>query len=53
VARYAHVATEELHAAAEALADDPRGDTRPPSHLTGFASPRSAGVHPGQLAAWD
>jgi integrase/recombinase XerC len=51
VARYAHVADEELHAAARVLAED---DGPPPSpHATRRTSGRGARVHPGQLAAWD
>ena len=46
VARYAHVATEELHAAAERIADDGSREPRLPDR-------RQQRVHPGQLAAWD
>jgi integrase/recombinase XerC len=46
VARYAHVASEELHDAAERIADDRRQEQR----LTGRGEER---VHPGQLAAWE
>ena len=50
VSRYAHVASEELHTAAQALADGP--DQLPPP--PGEASTSDAGgVHPGQLAAWE
>ena len=51
VARYAHVASEELHAAAQSIADGP-GEKRPsappppPRDCTG----RRERVHPGQLA---
>jgi integrase/recombinase XerC len=46
VARYAHVASEELHAAAERIADDGGQEPR-------LAGRRHERVHPGQLAAWD
>jgi site-specific recombinase XerD len=45
MSRYAHVASEELHAAAETLAEGAGcPHRRPPAGLTR--------VHPGQLAAW-
>jgi integrase len=51
VARYAHVATEELHAAAQSIADGPGGkrpsaSPPPPRDLSG----RRERVHPGQLS---
>jgi integrase len=51
VARYAHVASEELHAAAQSIADGPEGKRTsasppPPRDLSG----RRGHVHPGQLA---
>jgi integrase len=50
VSRYAHVASEELHAATQALADGPSEDRSPtPSGTSG----RDLGIHPEQLAAWD
>ena len=51
VARYAHVAEEELHAAARVLAEDdgPRSLPRAARRALG----RGGRVHPGQLAAWD
>jgi integrase/recombinase XerC len=54
VSRYAHVASEELHAATQALADGPREDRSPLSPRTpSGASGRDHGIHPGQLAAWE
>ena len=51
VARYAHVAEDELHAAARVLAED---DGPPPSpRAARRALGRDGRVHPGQLAAWD
>ncbi len=51
VARYAHVADEELHAAARVLAED---DGPPPSPRATYpTSGRRGRIHPGQLAAWD
>jgi integrase len=54
VSRYTHVASEELHAATQALADGP-GEGRSPSspRTLGGASGRDLGVHPEQLAAWE
>jgi site-specific recombinase XerD len=54
VARYAHVASDELHAAAQALADAP-GDSPPPPPTSGptSATRQLARVHPRQLTAWD
>jgi len=54
VSRYAHVASEELHAATQALADGPRGDRSPasPPPLSDASAPE-LGIHPGQLAAWE
>ena len=52
VSRYAHVASEELHAAAQALADGP--DQPPPPPPPGEApTDTDGGVHPGQLTAWE
>ena len=54
VSRYAHVASEELHAAAQALADGPGEDRSPSSPLApSDRSGRDLGIHPGQLAAWE
>ena len=54
VSRYAHVADEELHTAAQALADGPaeaHDSTAAP--ITERAASRAAKrLHPGQLAAW-
>jgi len=51
VARYAHVAEEELHVAARVLAED---DAPPPSPRAARRAPGQGGrVHPEQLAAWD
>jgi site-specific recombinase XerD len=51
VARYAHVAEEELHAAARVLAEN---DAPPPSpRAARRARGRGGRVHPEQLAAWD
>jgi integrase/recombinase XerD len=53
VSRYAHVASEELHAATQALADGPGEDRWPCSPPTrSGASGRDLGTHPEQLAAW-
>ena len=54
VARYAHVASEELHAAAQRIADGPGAD-RPPASAPAAhdSSGRQERVHPGQLAAWE
>jgi site-specific recombinase XerD len=52
VSRYAHVASEELHTAAQALADGPHQPPRPPP--PGEDPADNAGrVHPGQLTAWE
>jgi len=52
VSRYAHVASEELHTAAQALADGP--DRLPPPPPPGEApTDNAAGVHPGQLTVWE
>jgi site-specific recombinase XerD len=51
VARYAHVAEEELHAAARALAEDPDPPSSPRAPRR--TPQRGGGVHPGQLAAWE
>jgi len=52
VSRYAHVASEELHTAAQALADGP--NQLPPPPPPGEAPTNNAGgVHPGQLTAWE
>jgi len=52
VARYAHVASEELHTAAQALADGP--NQLPPPPPPGEApTDKAGGVHPGQLTAWE
>jgi integrase/recombinase XerC len=54
VSRYAHVASEELHAATQALADGPSEDRSPSSSRTpSGASGRDLGIHPEQLAAWE
>ena len=54
VSRYAHVAAEELHAAAQALADHAQerssGTQAQSSHGAGWRAKR---VHPEQLAAWE
>ncbi len=51
VARYAHVAEEELHAAARVLAEN---DAPPPSpRAARRGRGRGGRVHPEQLAAWD
>jgi site-specific recombinase XerD len=54
VSRYAHVASEELHAAAEALARD-SGERGVPSPARAPYAPRppSQVIDPAQLAAWD
>jgi integrase/recombinase XerC len=49
VSRYAHVAREELHTAAQALADHAHERSRPPRDNVG----RPKQVHPGQLVAWE
>jgi integrase len=51
VARYAHVASEELHAAAQSIADGP-GEKRPsaPPPPPRDSSGQRERVHPGQLA---
>jgi site-specific recombinase XerD len=51
VARYAHVASEELHAAAQSIANGP-GEKRPsaPAPPPPDSSGRGERVHPGQLA---
>jgi integrase len=55
VSRYAHVASEELHDAAQTLADGP--DQLPPPPPPGEAptkdAERRSQVHPEQLAAWE
>ena len=43
VSRYAHVASEELHAATQALADGPSEDRSP-------SSPRTRAAHPGETS---
>jgi site-specific recombinase XerD len=54
VARYAHVAEEELHAAVRVLAEDPADDSAPPPSSPAQARPgRRTRVHPQQLAAWE
>jgi integrase len=54
VSRYAHVASEELHAAAEALASDPaEGGAASPARAPYAPQPPSQVIHPAQLAAWD
>jgi integrase/recombinase XerC len=53
VSRYAHVASEELHAATQALADGPNDDRSPSSPRTpSGVSGRDLGIHPEQLTAW-
>jgi integrase len=49
VSRYAHVASDELHAAAQTLAQDTAGQ---PSLPANGLEELSAAVHPGQLCAW-
>ena len=51
VARYAHVAEEELHAAARVLAEDDGPPSSPRAARRALG--RDGRVHPGQLAAWD
>ena len=54
VSRYAHVASEELHAATQALADGPREERSPSSPRTpSGTSGRELGIHRGQLTAWE
>ena len=54
VSRYAHVASDELHSATQALADGPSEDRSPPSFQTpSSASRRQLEIHPEQLAAWE
>lgn len=54
VSRYAHVASEELHAATQALADGRREHSSPPSpRAPSDAIGRPEGIHPEQLAAWE
>jgi integrase/recombinase XerD len=54
VSRYAHVATEELHAATQALADGPGERSAPPGARAPYApQPPSQVIHPEQLAAWE
>lgn len=50
VSRYAHVASEELHTAAQALADGPDQPPPPPCEAP---TDTAGGVHPGQLTAWE
>jgi len=53
VSRYAHVASEELHAAAEALACDPGKHGAPPGTRAPYAPrPPSQVIDAAQLAAW-
>jgi integrase/recombinase XerC len=53
VSRYAHVASEELHAAAEALASDPRERQALPETRAPYEPrPPSQVIDPAQLAAW-
>ncbi len=54
VSRYAHVANEELHTAAQALADGPAEAHGPiTAPVTERPATRAARhLHPGQLAAW-
>jgi len=52
VSRYAHVASEELHTAAQALADGPRQLPPPPAPAED-PSDNASGVHPGQLTVWE
>ena len=51
VARYAHVAEDELHAAARVLAEDDGPPSSPRAARRALG--RDGRVHPGQLAAWD
>ena len=51
VARYTHVAEEELHAAARVLAEDDGPPSSPRAARRALG--RDGRVHPGQLAAWD
>ncbi len=54
VSRYAHVASEELHAATQALADGPSEDRSPSSPRTpNGASGRDHAINPEQLAVWE
>jgi site-specific recombinase XerD len=54
VSRYAHVASEELHAATQTLADGPSDDRSPPSPGAASGVPgRDIGIHPEQLTAWE
>jgi integrase len=54
VSRYAHVASEELHAATQALADGPSEEESPSSPRTpSGASGRDLAIQPEQLAAWE
>jgi integrase len=55
VARYAHVASDELHAAAQALAADAAGPAPLPlaSGAPSSAAAALRPVHPGQLSAWE
>ena len=52
VSRYAHVASEELHAAAEELAGELRVATSPPRRPRRAPAARATHVHPAQLTAW-
>jgi integrase/recombinase XerC len=54
VSRYAHVASEELHAAAQAVAAHAQyGRSTLPRDVARNSLPRSKRVHQAQLAAWD
>ncbi len=52
VSRYAHVASAELHTAAQALADGPE-QLPPPPPPDEAPTNDAGGVHPGQLTAWE
>jgi hypothetical protein len=54
VSRYAHVASEELHGAAQKIASGPVEEHPSPSPpLERDRAGREARVHAGQLAAWE
>ncbi len=55
VSRYAHVASEELHDAAQALADGPGQfpPPPPPGDVPTDSAERRSRVHPAQLTVWD
>lgn len=53
VSRYAHVADEELHTAAQALADHVSGAPASPRLEASNSRRTSRAVQPGQLAMWE